>query len=252
VTTTTEDPLAHASVAEALAGFQAELPKVAKSNTADVRSDKGSYSYRYADLAELSPLVLPVLARHGLSWSTRPTLVGEPPRFVLTYTLAHVSGDKIEGDYPLPAAGSTPQNLGSAITYARRYALCAVTGVAPGDDDDDAAAASHRTSEPTGEQGGNAEGHAAARNRMLGGLRRTCEEAGWSLTRVAGLYRESHDGAELSAATAQQIAEFRKDLFARPSHELREPDPAQGEQGDATEPADAPAEEAPTAEDGAQ
>jgi hypothetical protein len=127
----------HATLAAALAAFQAALPNVAKDNTAQVRSEKGSYSYKYADLSDISPIVLPLLGRHGLAFVSAPTL-NDNGQFVLAYQLVHESGDKIEGSYPLPSAQTPAQQLGSAITYARRYALCAVTGVAPGGDDDDA------------------------------------------------------------------------------------------------------------------
>jgi ribosomal protein S20 len=59
----------------------------------------------------------------------------------------HTSGEKVSGEYPLPTGGS-PQALGSAITYARRYCLCAVTGVAADDDDDGAAATEHHNARP--------------------------------------------------------------------------------------------------------
>lgn len=131
------------SLAAALAAFQAELPRVEKGNTAKVKTEKASYSYRYADLAEISPIVLPLLAKHGLAWATYPTLKGDG-RFVLVYELSHITGECKSGEYPLPDSKASPQVLGSAITYARRYALCAVTGVAPGGDDDDAAEAQHR------------------------------------------------------------------------------------------------------------
>lgn len=118
-----------ASLAEALAAFQANPPRVAK----DTQGNRG----KYADLADLSPVVLSALAAQGLSWSTKPMLT-EQGMFVLRYTLRHVSGGSDTGDYPLCDPTSAPQVIGSCITYARRYALTAVTGVAPGGDDDDA------------------------------------------------------------------------------------------------------------------
>jgi primosomal protein N' len=125
------------SLAAALAAVQRKLPDVRKAETAHVRSDKGNYSYRYATLPDITKAVLPLLGENGLAWITRPTLVDD--RFVLVYELLHTSGEKVSGEYPLPTGGS-PQALGSAITYARRYCLCAVTGVAADDDDDGAAA----------------------------------------------------------------------------------------------------------------
>ncbi|TFD74706.1 ERF family protein [Cryobacterium fucosi] len=130
----------HESLTAALAAFQAEVPSIVKGSTAKVPTKSGGeYTYSYADLAVITPLVLPLLGKHGLAWSAQPTLMGD--QFVLHYSLAHESGEAIEGIYPLPDPSSLPQALGSAITYARRYALCAITGVSPGGDDDDAQAA---------------------------------------------------------------------------------------------------------------
>lgn len=118
------------TLAAALAAFQAELPAVGKDNTADA----GTYKYRYADLAAVSTAALPLLGKHGLSFTAWPTL-DDGGRFVLEYTLLHEGGEQRTGRYPLPSG--SPQQVGSAITYARRYTLLAVTGVAPADDDDD-------------------------------------------------------------------------------------------------------------------
>lgn len=130
-------PTRHGTLAAALAAFQAELPVIAKANTADVKMNGGgSYSYSYADLADISPVVLKLLGKHGLAWSTQPTMVGE--NFRLVYSLLWEGGESLDGAYPLPSMNTPVQQMGSAITYARRYALCAVTGVAPGGEDTDA------------------------------------------------------------------------------------------------------------------
>lgn len=135
-------PVPTPSLAAAISAVQAQLPEIRKGETAEVETKTGrKYRYQYADLADVSKVILPILGRHGLSWITRPTLVDG--RMVLAYELLHTSGDSRTGEYPLPVDG-TPQELGSAITYARRYALCSVTGVAPAADDDDGAAASRR------------------------------------------------------------------------------------------------------------
>jgi len=123
--------------AAALAKFQAELPHVKKGQTASVRSDKGNYSYDYADLTDITEVAMPVLAKHGLSFTARPTIADGA--FILRYALKHEAGHEEGGDFPLPdPSRSTPQQIGSWLTYARRYSLCAVTGIAPGGDDDDA------------------------------------------------------------------------------------------------------------------
>lgn len=138
--TTTTSSLAHS-----LAAFQAELPAIHKGETANVvTKDKGRYSYTYASLGDISRVVLPLLGKHGLSWVTMPALVDG--RFVLRYTLMHVNGGTMTGDYPLN--GNTPQEIGSSITYARRYTLCSVTGVAPDEDDDGRAASTVKPAAP--------------------------------------------------------------------------------------------------------
>jgi hypothetical protein len=131
------------TLAEALAQLQGRLPRVAKEHTAKVETKTGgNYKYAYADLTDVSEKLLPILSALGLSFTARPTISGDEPRFVLLYTLHHISGDGISGEYPLPDPDRLgPQDLGKAITYARRYALCAVLGLAPAEDDDDANAA---------------------------------------------------------------------------------------------------------------
>lgn len=138
---TTEPTTAGGRLAVALAAVQAQLPKVGKSQTAKVQTNKGpAYSYDYANLADCSRAIMPLLGANGLSFSAKPTMT--PNGFVLRYCLRHVSGDEDTGEYPLPdPLHSGAQALGSAITYARRYVLCAVTGLAPDADDDDGAAA---------------------------------------------------------------------------------------------------------------
>lgn len=130
----------------ALAKLQADLPKVAKSKTAEVPTKAGGkYSYTYADLAAVSDVIMPKLGECGLSFTARPTVV-DSGRLVLAYELRHESGEEIGGFYPLNGSGG-PQQVGGEITYARRYALCSVTGVAPEDDDDAAAAQSQPTTQ---------------------------------------------------------------------------------------------------------
>jgi hypothetical protein len=127
------------SLAAALARVQSKLPAIKKSETATVRSDKGSYSCSYADLAAVSAAVMPLLGAEGLSFLARPTVIDGD--FVLAYSLLHTSGDREDGVYPLPTGG-TPQQIGSAISYC----LCAVVGVAAEQDDDDGRAATERAS----------------------------------------------------------------------------------------------------------
>ncbi len=118
-----------AKLAGALVKFQADLPDVAKTGVAQYG--------KYADLADVSKVVLKALAQQGLAFTARPT-VNAAGQLVLAYSLLHESGEHMDGEYPLH--GNGPQQLGGAITYARRYCLCAVTGVAADEDDDGKAA----------------------------------------------------------------------------------------------------------------
>ena len=116
-------------IATALAKCQAELTNPPKTKTANA----GKYSYRYADLAEIIDHVRPVMTKHGLAFVQMVTVIEE--RNFLVSRLLHTSGQYLESVYPLPRqAGS--QEMGSAITYARRYSLCALLGIAAEEDDD--------------------------------------------------------------------------------------------------------------------
>lgn len=127
----------HSTLHEALLALQAELPTITKDNTAEVPTKSGGkYTYKYADLGAVHDALFPLLNKHGLIWVTAPTV--NRYGFTLHYQLLHSSGG-ISGKYYLPQG--TPQEIGSAITYARRYALLAVCGVAPEDDDGAAATA---------------------------------------------------------------------------------------------------------------
>lgn len=121
------------NLASALAAFHADLPKVGKGAV------NPAFKSKYADLADIVAVVLPALAKQGLAWMTTPTLTEDG--FVLKYELRHEGGESITGVWPLPdPSKSTSQVLGSAVTYAKRYTLSAVTGIAPDEDDDGNAA----------------------------------------------------------------------------------------------------------------
>lgn len=131
----------HKTLAEALAAFQAELPKVRKDETAKVTGEsksgaKISYTYGYAGLDTVVESVLPVLGKHGLSITSATAL--EEGQMVLVVTLLHESGELRTSYWPLPdPRRSGPQDIGSAMTYGRRYLTLALTGTFPGGEDDD-------------------------------------------------------------------------------------------------------------------
>lgn len=123
----------------ALAKAQGEMPTIAKTKQAKVKgqSKEGrsfEYSYAYADIADVLEAVLPVLSRHGLS-VTQPTVVDGPALMIAT-RLGHSSGQWIESLYPVCSINGDHQKMGGAMTYARRYALCSLLGIAADEDTD--------------------------------------------------------------------------------------------------------------------
>ena len=116
-------------IAAALAKAQGELTNPPKTKTADA----GKYKYAYADLAEVIDHVRPVLAKHGLA-VVQMVAARETANILIT-KLIHDSGQCLESTYPLPRQAAA-QEMGSAITYARRYSLCAILGIAAESDDD--------------------------------------------------------------------------------------------------------------------
>ena len=94
---------------------------------------------KYASLPSILSGIRPVLAKHGLCITQH--LAGANGGISCTTILLHTSGQFIESTLTLPAQKADAQGLGSASTYARRYAIQAVLGIS-GDDDDDGEAAS--------------------------------------------------------------------------------------------------------------
>lgn len=132
-----------ANLAPALVAAQAEMPTPARDKTGTVKGQGKhgpyEYTYKYADLSTIWPRVWPVLAKHGLAVSQFPCTLDDG-RAGLATALIHTSGEWLMDEMPLATEGAGPQAQGSGITYARRYALCAVLGLVADEDDDGAAA----------------------------------------------------------------------------------------------------------------
>src|SRR5919108_1991047 len=131
-----------AALASALAKAQAELINPEKSLTAIVRGVRpgdGERSFRYAPLSSGLDIVRKTLGQHEIA-TLQTTPFDQTAGMVnLTTTLAHASGEWIASDWPVcPIAEiANPQRMGAALTYARRYALFTLVGIA-GEDDIDA------------------------------------------------------------------------------------------------------------------
>ena len=124
------------ALAEALVAAQAELPCTLGK---DADGQIGQRSYRYLTLDKLIAETRPILQKHGLAVIQLPCVIqrGEEAAIpALSTTLMHVSGDRVELGMPLYLTDKTMQGLGSAITYARRYAWQSVLGIAAEEDTD--------------------------------------------------------------------------------------------------------------------
>lgn len=114
-------------LAGALAKAQSNIRSAAKD------SINPHFKTRYADLASVWEACREQLSSNGIAVVQAPA-TGERGLVLLT-TLMHSSGQWIDGEYPVKPIKDDPQALGSALTYARRYSLSSMVGVAPDDDD---------------------------------------------------------------------------------------------------------------------
>jgi hypothetical protein len=114
-------------LAEALARFQAKVKTIVKDKRAKIESAKGKYEYTYADLASVMETIRGPLSEAGLAIS-QPTVFKDGGLWLRT-VLIHSSGEYLESFYPLPNNAGSPQQMGSAITYARRYTLSSILGI---------------------------------------------------------------------------------------------------------------------------
>src|SRR4051794_7018363 len=130
------------AIATALAKAQIELQNPEKSLTATLRSPfprEGDRSFRYASLSSGLDLVRKSLGRHEIATVQTTTIDDGAGLVRLTTTLAHSSGEWLASDWPVCPVSETaaPHRMGAALTYARRYALFTLVGIA-GEDDLDA------------------------------------------------------------------------------------------------------------------
>ena len=164
------------ALAAALARAQTLLTNPEKSLVATIR-EEGRHgrdqTFRYAPLSSGLDIVRKVLGQHEIA-TVQTTSIDQPAGFVnLTTVLAHASGEWIASDWPVcPVSDvASPRRMGAALTYARRYALFSLVGIA-GEDDTDAP----DLQAPTNEFG--AEPRAANCCRALNGSQQEFSRAG--------------------------------------------------------------------------
>lgn len=115
-------------LATALCKFQAQVEGAKKT------SDNPFYKSKYADLGEIWKTIREPLTANGLS-VTQTFEVCDAGFVTVETTLLHTSGEWLGGRLTLPLTKNDPQQMGSAITYGRRYALAAILGIHQEDDD---------------------------------------------------------------------------------------------------------------------
>jgi hypothetical protein len=129
-----------AALAGALAKAQAELTNPEKSLVATIRADRQpERTFRYAPLSSGLDIVRKTLGQHEIATVQTTAIDQGAGTVTLTTVLAHASGEWIASDWPICSIGETanPHRMGAALTYARRYALFTLVGIA-GEDDIDA------------------------------------------------------------------------------------------------------------------
>lgn len=116
----------------ALAIAQGEFPPIEKTR------DNPFFKSKYADLADVLTGCRPVLSKHGLALTQ--SISTDAQRVIVTTRLLHKSGQWFESELSMKPDKDTAQSVGSTATYARRYSLEAILGIAAGVDDDGNAA----------------------------------------------------------------------------------------------------------------
>src|SRR5262249_5117428 len=130
------------AIAAALAKAQGELINPEKSLTATIRSPfprENDRTFRYASLSSGLDIVRKALGKHEIATVQTTAIDNEAGLIRLTTVLAHSSGEWVSSDWPVCPVGETaaPHKMGAALTYARRYSLFTLVGIA-GEDDLDA------------------------------------------------------------------------------------------------------------------
>lgn len=117
------------AIADALAKAQGAI------KPAPMDRDNPFFKSKYATLTSLWESARAALSANGLAF-VQTTDINDAGELVLLSTLMHASGEWVGSVYPVRAKDNTPQALGSALTYARRYAFGALVGLTSDDDDD--------------------------------------------------------------------------------------------------------------------
>ena len=232
------------TIAAALAKAQAQLVNPEKSLVATIRLDgpRGAeQTFRYAPLSSGLDIVRKTLSQHEIA-TVQTTAIDQTAGIVnLTTVLAHASGEWIASDWPVCpiAETATPHRMGAALTYARRYALFTLVGIA-GEDDLDApdliaplpASAPPQETKTSGKPSGNSSRHRtqardASRSypgRIGPATRQTELSEALSASLTEELIREIAElgSADYASQWARQRLSAKNQLLAADAHRVEE------------------------------
>ena len=128
----------------ALGKAQSEFPQIKRSQKVDFLTNNGTrIKYSYAPLSEIFDAIRKPLAENGLAISQPMTIING--KLIVETVLSHSSGEWISGQILIESQKLDPQSIGSALTYARRYSLSALLGIASEEDDDAEGAMDRKT-----------------------------------------------------------------------------------------------------------
>lgn len=164
------DVIYHNNIYEALAAFQAEVPPISKDGVVEFKTKQGPVKFNYATLGNIMKTILPILGKHGLS--VRHVVDTDSVEAILTHTTSEVKKEKLvskhtkeipgeegttpqtmegheeeklefyeqeilrSGKLPINTAKGDMKDVGAQVTYARRYTLSVVLGIATEEDKD--------------------------------------------------------------------------------------------------------------------
>lgn len=178
----------------ALVKFQAIVPVVSKNRTANIPLKAGgSYSYKYADLADIWDAVRKPLADSGLA-VTQTLQGGSDGHTAIETTIWHESGQSLASTLDVPTQGKTAQEVGSQLTYYKRYALGSALGISTEEDDDGQAGNAAPKAAPK------ASAHKPASEKQLGLIKTLAKRAGYDddwLLEVTSRVKTSADASAI-------------------------------------------------------
>lgn len=180
------------------------------------KSKNPFFKSKYADLAEILDATVESLSDNGLSVMQFPSMDMQGHVVIIT-VLGHSSGQWAEGRLPMPISKMTPQEVGSVITYGRRYSIGSLLNVAS-EDDDDAEAAMDRTTEKV-EKAEEAfqqrDGAQRAGSKLVDAAKEVFKNSGKTEKQLGDYLRVRFSAERPDQLTSQEISELVKWLSGK-------------------------------------